>query len=107
MDKRLLIGLLVLGVAYAVTGLHWLSAGNIVIRKAPSDGPVVGAIGANSVLYYPLCGIWIGLGVSMVALSILSFFSSNALYLKLSSFSFLAILLLGLGTLAAAIWAGP
>jgi hypothetical protein len=107
LDKRILIGVLVFGIAYASTGLYWLSAGKIVLYDARSSSPVVGVIGANNILYYPLCGMWIGLGISMVPLSILSFFSSNVLYLKLSAFSLLAILLLGGGTVAAAIWSGP
>jgi hypothetical protein len=103
-DKRLLIGLLVFGTAYAYAGYDWLSAGNIVIYE--DSGPVAGTIAANNDLYYPLCGMWIALGVSMVALSVLSFFSSNVLYHKLTSFSYLAILLLAFGTVAAAIWSG-
>jgi hypothetical protein len=109
LDKRLLIGVLVFGIAGAATGFQCLSAGNIVIYESHSDGhgPVAGVVGANNVLYHPLCGMWIGLGVSMVALSILSFFSSNVLYLKLSSFSLLAFMLLAFGTVVAAIASGP
>jgi hypothetical protein len=104
LDKRLLIGVLLFGIAYTATGWGWLSAGKIVLYE--DSGPVAGVIGADDVLYYPLCGMWIGLGVSMIPLSILSYFSSNVLYLKLSALSLIAILLLGGGTAAAAIWYG-
>ena len=108
-DKRLLIGVLFFGIAAVWTGSDGLSAGNFVIYESQSSGsgPVAGVIGADNVLYYPLCVTWLVLGVSMIALSALSFFSSNASYLKLSSFSLLAFMLLAGGTVAAAIWFGP
>jgi hypothetical protein len=121
-DKRFLIVVFVFGIVAACVGIHWLRAGAIVIRggesrtgvgetlppPAPQRGaPVAGSIGHNSVLYYPLCVAWVGLGVSMVALSVLSFLSSNDLLLRLYAFSCLAILLLVEGTVAAAIWSGP
>ena len=122
-DKRwLIIVVFVFGILGASAGFHWLSTGNIVIRQGESysgrragvprpaprqDAPVAGSIGADNVLYYPLCVTWIGLGVSMVALSALSVFSSQVLYLKLSALSCLALLLLAFGTVAAAIWLGP
>jgi hypothetical protein len=122
LDKRFLIVVLVFGIAGACAGFHWLSSGNIAIRQggarigvggalprpAPQrSAPVAGSIGVNGVLYYPLCVTWIALGVSMVALSVLAFFSSNDLLLKLSAFSCLAFLLLAFATVAVAIWAGP
>jgi len=72
-----------------------------------SDGPVAGTIGPKSALYYPLCVTWVGLGVSMVILSILSFLTSNELCLRLSAYSCLAFLLLAFGTLGASLWLGP
>ncbi len=121
-DKRFLIVVVIFGVLGASAGYHWLSAGAIVIREGgarigvggglpppvPQRGArVAGSIGNNDVLYYPLCATWIGLGVSMVALSVLSFFSSNVLFCKLSAYSCLAFVLLAFGTVAACIWYGP
>jgi hypothetical protein len=121
-DKRFLIVVLIFGIVGACAGSYWLSSGSIVIRqggsrsgvggKLPPPRPqsgarVAGNIGANDALYYPLCVLWVGLGVAMVALSALSFLSSNVLYLKLSAYSCLAILLLAGATVAAAIWSGP
>ena len=117
----LIIAAFVFGIGGASAGFHWLSTGNIVIRQgeysgrragvpqpAPRpDAPVAGSIGAGNVLYYPLCVTWIALGVSMVAVSALCVFSAKVLYLKLTAFSCLAILLLAFGTVAAAIWLGP
>jgi|GEM_PF-6556942 len=118
----LIIAVFVFGILGASAGVHWLSTGNIVIRQGESysgrragvprpaprpDAPVAGSIASDNVLYYPLCVTWIGLGVSMVALSALSVFSTNVLYRILSACSCLAFLLLAFGTVAAAIWLGP
>jgi hypothetical protein len=43
----------------------------------------------------------------MVALALLSFFTSNERWLKLSAYSCLVILLLAFTTVAAALWSGP
>jgi hypothetical protein len=122
-DKRLFVlVVLVFGIGGAAAGIRWLAAGNIVIRQGASrmgaggaqprpapqrNAPVAGSIEADNVLYYPLCGMWVGLGVAMVALAVLSYFGSNEWYLRLSSYSCLAILLLAGATVAAALWSGP
>jgi hypothetical protein len=117
----LIIAVFAFGIMGASAGLHWLSTGDIVIRQGESysgrragvprpaprpDAPVAGSIGTGNVLFYPLCATWIGLGVSMVALSALCVFSSKVLYFKLAALSCLAVLLLAFGTVAAAIWLG-
>src|SRR5262249_10042376 len=68
---------------------------------------VAGSIGGNDVVYHPLCVAWIALGVSMVALAVFSFFSSNVMHHNLAALSCLAFWLLAVGTLAAALWSGP
>src|SRR5262245_5106817 len=118
----LLIAAFAFGILGAGAGFHWLSTGQIVIRQgetysgrhagvprpAPQpDAPVAGSIGSGNLLFYPLCATWIGLGLSMVALSALCLFRSHVLYFQLTALSCLAILLLTFGTVAAAIWLGP
>jgi hypothetical protein len=68
---------------------------------------VAGTIAADRALFYPLCITWIALGLSMIALATLSFFTFNETWLKLSAYSCLAILLLAFTTVAAALWSGP
>lgn len=122
-DKRwVILAVFVFGILGVCAGFHWLSTGEIVIRQGESysgrraaapppasrpDAPVAGSIASGNLLFYPLCALWIGLGLSMVALSALCAFSSKALYFILSAFSCLALLLLAFGTVAAAIWLGP
>lgn len=121
-DKRfLLIAVLIFGVLGAVAGLRWLTSGSIVIREertpisiggehsrpVPHDNArVAGKISADHALYYPLCVAWIGLGASMVGLAALAFLTGRILLLKLSSYSCLAFLLLGFGTVAVALLSG-
>jgi len=128
-DKRwVILAVFVFGIVGVCAGFHWLSTGEIVIRQGEShsgrasysgrraavprpasrpDAPVAGSIASGNVLFYPLCVLWIGLGVSMVALSALCAFSSKVLYFILAAFSCLALLLLAFGTVGAAIWLGP
>lgn len=128
-DKRwVILAVFVFGILGACAGFHWLSTGEIVIRQGESysgrassngrraavprpasrpDAPVAGSIGAGNVFFYPLCALWIGLGVSMVTLSALCAFSSKVLYFILSALACLALLLLAFGTAGAAIWLGP
>ena len=121
-DRLFLLVVLVFGAAGTAAGIRWLSSGRIVIREGgarvgvggglprpvpQANARVAGVIGANDALYYPLCGAWIALGVSMVALAALSFFTSSVLYRKLAAYSCLVVLLLGFGTVAAALWSGP
>jgi len=121
-DKRfLLIAVLIFGGLGTTAGIRWLTSGSIVIREREthigigggdsrpvpqSNAPVAGIIGVGHLLYYPLCVAWIGLGASMVGLAALSFLTGRTLFLKLSAFSCLAFLLLGFGTLAAALLSG-
>jgi hypothetical protein len=121
-DKRFLIFVLVFGIVGTAAGVRWLSGGSITIREGATrvgvggppprpvpqgDARVAGSIESDDLLYYPLCVTWIALGGSMVILSGLAFFLSKTLYFKLAAFSCLAFLLLGFGTLAAALWSGP
>jgi hypothetical protein len=117
-----LLVVFVFGIAGVCVGLNWLSSGNIVIRQgqsrigaggasprpAPqSNAPVAGSIGVDSGLYYPLCLSWIGLGIAMVALGVISCFSSNELYSKLAAYSCLVFFLLVGATVTAALCSGP
>jgi len=121
-DKRFLIVVLVFGIVGTAAGVRWLSRGEIVIRRgegrvsvgagrpppAPRPaGRAAGRIGGDHVFYHPICVAWVALGVSMVALSALAFFTANITCLKLSAYSCLAVLLPGFATLAAALWSGP
>ena len=122
-DKRLLIiVVLVFGIVATAASTRWLSTGAIVIRKGTTrvgvgqspprpgpqpNAPAAGRIAADHALYYPLCITWIALGLSMVALPTLWFFTSNERWLKLSAYSCLAILLLAFTTVAVALWSGP
>jgi hypothetical protein len=116
-----LIAALIFGVLAAGAGGTWLSSGSIVIRggevhsgsarnlhpaASPTDAPVAGVIRNNNLLFYPLCLSWLGLGVTMVALALLSLFTSSLVYPRLSAWSCLALLLLAFGTVGAAIWSG-
>jgi hypothetical protein len=121
--KGFLIAVLVFGLAGTAAGVRWLAKGEIVIREGRSrtgvggrgtpsatpqgGGRVAGHIRSDHALYYPLCVTWVGLGVSMITFAALSFFSSNGLYPRLAAYSLAAVLPLGFGTLAAALWAGP
>jgi hypothetical protein len=120
-DRRFLIAVLVFGIVGTAAGARWLHTGEIVIRKGTaragrgggavpvqsSQGPVSGRIGADQLLFYPVCLTWITLGVSMIALSVICFFSSRVLFWKLSSFSCLGVLVLGFATVGAAYLSGP
>jgi len=122
-DKRwVILAVFVFGILGVCAGFHWLSTGQIVIRQGESysgrraavprpaprpDAPVAGSIASGNVLFYPLCVTWIGLGVSMVALSALCALNSIVLHFRLLACSCLAFLLLAFGTVAAAIWLGP
>ena len=106
-DKRFLIGVMIFGVVMTAADARWLSRGSIVIREGRGNGPVAGTIHGKSVLYYPLCIAWGALGVSMVALSVLAFFSSKEIFLRLSAYSCVALLLMAVVTVAAALWSGP
>ena len=121
-DKRfLMIAALIFGVLGSAAGINWLTSGSIVIRQRgirigvgggdarpvpQGNAPVAGTIGPGNVLYYPLCVAWIGLGASMIGLAALSFFTGRTFFLKLSAYSCLAFLLLGFGTVAAALLSG-
>jgi hypothetical protein len=120
-DKRFLIAVLVFGIVGTGAGFNWLSVGRIVIRQGstrvgvgplPRPNPqekgwVAGVIEGDDLLYYPLCLAWVALGVSMVTLTALGYFSANELFLKLAAYSCVGVLLLGFGTVAAALWSGP
>jgi hypothetical protein len=121
-NKLFLIVVFVFGLEGTAAGAHWLSSGSIAIRQGGArigvggGGPrpvpqgnarVAGRIGANHALYYPLCVAWVGLGVSMVGLAALSFFAPRPLFLKLSAYSCLAVLLLAAGTVVTALASGP
>ena len=122
-DKRwLLIVVLVFGALGAAAGFRWLSSGSIVIREGETqvgvggppphpvprrNAPAAGTITADHLLYYPLCGTWIALGVCMVVLGVLAFFTAYELFFRLSAYCCLVYLLLAFGTVAAALWSGP
>ncbi len=121
LDMRFLIGVLIFGIVGTATGFRWLSSGFINVRggelrsgvggKLPPPSPqagarVTGAINAGDAVFYPVCFSWIGLGIAMVTLAVLSFFSSIGVFLKLAAYSCLGFLLLSFGTLAAALWLG-
>jgi hypothetical protein len=120
--RLMLIVALVFGVLGTGAGVNWLRTGSIEIRggqvrsgparslrtpPAASDAPVAGAIRSSHLLFYPLCLTWMGLGLSMIALSTWSIFSSTVLYHRLSAYSCLVFFLLAFGTVAAALWSGP
>src|SRR5688572_24892882 len=98
-DKLFLIGVLAFGLAGSAAAARWLSTGEIVIGEAttrvgarapgpaPRGGPVTGRIERSDLLFYPLCLTWLGLGISMTALSVLAFFTSKVLFLRLSAYS--------------------
>jgi len=100
LDKRFLIGVLVFGITFACTGYRWL------FSDSQGGMQIAGTIGRNDSLFYPLSACWLGLGITMVALAVFSFFSSKEIYLKLAAYSCLAIILLGFGTGAAAFFFG-
>jgi hypothetical protein len=122
-DMRIfLIAVFVFGFLGAGAGYHWLSSGSIVIREGSTrvgvggrlppptpvtNAPAAGVIHGDSVLFYPLCFAWIGLGVAMVALAALTFFTASDFFGRLAAYSCVAFLALGFGTVAAALWSGP
>ncbi len=121
-QKRwLIVVTLAFGLAGSAAAIRWLSTGEIVIRKgatrvgarAPAStrpqpqGPVAGRIERSDLPFYPLCLSWLGLGLSMMALPVLAFFTSNEMFLRLSAYSCVAVLILGFLTVGTAILWGP
>src|SRR4051794_19665017 len=116
-DKRFLVAAMLLGIVATAVGIHWLAAGEIVIRDGPSHSrsvpvqsapqPVAGRIQKADLLYYPVCVTWIAVGISAITFSLLAFFTPRVLYAKLAAYSFAALLPLAFATVAAAIWLGP
>jgi hypothetical protein len=96
-DKRFLIGVFIFGLGAAATGNRWLATGR----------PIAETIKKGDLLYYPLCDLWLMLGLAMIALAVLAFVSSREIFLRLAAYSCLAYILLGFGTLAASLSYAP
>jgi hypothetical protein len=111
-DRRYLFVVLAFGAAAIWGGIHWLREGEITIRQgnrnqqavAPSsEGKVAGRIPGEHVLFYPFCAAWIGLGITMVTLTIAAFIRRQERLDRLSFWSLAAVLPLGFLTVLAAI----
>jgi len=115
-DKRFLVAAMLFGIVATAVGIHWLSAGEILIRNGPSHArsipvqsatePVAGRIQKADLLYYPVCVTWTAVGTSAITFSLLAFFTARVFYAKLAAYSFAALLPLAFATVAAAIWLG-
>jgi hypothetical protein len=119
--KGWLIVVLVFGIVATAASFRWLATGSIEIEqtaragsgaKPPPTAPQAtgrpaGRITRDQLLFYPVCVTWIGLGLSMMTLSCIAFATSHEIFLRLSAYSCLAILLLAFATVGAALWSGP
>jgi hypothetical protein len=105
-DKRwLMIAAVVFGIVSMAVSAHWVQTGEIVIRqgskqrvRTAAEGPVVGRIKSDQLLFYPVCAAWALLGMAMLVLSLLGYFGHNEIFMRLSAFSLAAVLPLGFGT---------
>jgi hypothetical protein len=115
-DWRFLPIVFIFGLAVTAGGVYWLKSGQIEIRSGESrsraampqsePGAVAGRITPQSLLYYPLCTFWVGLGTAMIVLPLLAFFRGQQLYARLAAYCCAALLLLTAVTVGAALWTG-
>ena len=116
-DRCYLFVVLAFGAAAIWGGGYWLNEGEIVIRNGNWDrrqavttstpGEVAGRIAGDHVLFYPVCGAWIGLGITMATLATAALIRGKVWLEVLSFWSLAAALPLGLLTVLTAILVKP
>ena len=77
-DRRsLMIAAIAFGLVALAVSAHWLNTGEIVIHQGTGQGPVVGQIKSDHVLFYPVCAAWGLFSVSMLVLAPLAYFRND------------------------------
>ena len=89
-----------LGLAALVVSIYWFYSGEIVMRNGDDhgSGEVTGVIERGSAMFYPLTTAWILVGLTMCSASLVALGTSHPTSVKVSGYSALGILVVGLAT---------